>query len=196
VSNIEIDTKIKNETGHLDDTYVTINTLNFKVDEDVFKSSATLKNLTKNMAVQANLDGILNLGNITKVYPITLDNNLSGILKAKASTTFDMNALETNAYQRIKTNGSASITDFVFSSEDIVNPIHINTADVAFTPGTIALNNFKAKTGGSDIDASGSIDNLLGFLLSDNTLKGNFNVNSNLFKVSDFMTEATEEGLF
>ncbi len=195
VSNIEIDTKIKNETGHLDDTYVTINTLNFKVDEDVFKSSATLKNLTKNMAVQANLDGILNLGNITKVYPITLDNNLSGILKAKASTTFDMNALETNAYQRIKTNGSASITDFVFSSEDIVNPIHINTADVAFTPGTIALNTFKAKTGASDIDASGSIDNLLGFLLSDNTLKGNFNVNSNLFKVSDFMTEATEEGL-
>ncbi|MGB5418308.1 AsmA-like C-terminal region-containing protein, partial [Algibacter sp.] len=30
---------------------------------------------------------------------------------------------------------------------------------------------------------------LLGFLLSDNTLKGNFNVNSNLFKLSDFMTE-------
>ncbi len=195
VSNIAIDTKIKNETGHLDDTYVAIHTLNFKVDEDVFKSSATLKNITKNMAVNANLDGVLNLGNITKVYPIELENNLSGILKAKVNTSFDMNALETNAYQRIKNNGTASITDFVFSSEDIVNPIHISTADVAFKPGTITLNRFKAKTGESDLDANGTIDNLLGFLLSDNTLKGNFNVNANRFKVSDFMSANTEEGL-
>lgn len=195
VSNITIDTQIKNETGHLDDTYVNINTLDFKIDNDTFKSSALLKNITKNLLVNANLDGILNLGNITKVYPVELEHNLSGILKAKANTTFDMKALETNAYQRIKTNGSASITDFVFSSEDIVNPIHISNADVAFSPGTIKLNTFKAKTGDSDLDANGTIDNLLGFLLSDNTLKGNFNVNANLFKVSDFMTDNEEDNV-
>ena len=83
----------------------------------------------------------------------------------------------------------ASITDFVFSSEDIVNPIHISQANMTFNPRTVSLNNFKAKTGKSDLNATGTIDNLLGFLLSDNTLKGNFNVASNLFKVSDFMTE-------
>lgn len=189
VSNITIDTKIKNETGNVDDTYIDIKTLNFKIDEDVFKSSITLKNLTKNMLVNANIDGVLNLSNITKVYPVDLENTLTGILKGKVNTAFDMNAIETNAYNRIKNNGSASITDFVFSSEDIVNPIHISQANMTFNPGTVTLNNFKAKTGDSDLDATGSIKNLLGFLLSDNTLKGNFNVNSNLFKVSDFMSE-------
>lgn len=189
VSNISIDTRIKNETGKTDDTYIDIKTLNFKIDEDVFKSSATLKNLTKNMLVNANIDGVLNLGNITKVYPVELENSLTGILKGKINTAFDMKAIETNAYERIKNNGSASITDFVFSSQDIVNPIHISQADMTFNPGTVALKNFKAKTGDSDLNATGTINNLLGFLLSDNTLKGNFNVNSNLFKVSDFMSE-------
>ncbi|WP_298498348.1 AsmA-like C-terminal region-containing protein [uncultured Algibacter sp.] len=189
VENIIINTEIKNTTGNVDDTYIDIKTLNFKIDNDVFKSSATLKNITKNMLVNANLDGVLNLGNISKVYPVALENKLSGILKAKINTSFDMNALETNAYQRIKNNGSASISDFVFSSEDIINPIHISKADMTFKPGTVSLNNFKAKTGSSDLDATGTINNLLGFLLSDNTLKGQFNVNSNLFKVSDFMSE-------
>ncbi|MBC3758108.1 AsmA family protein [Hyunsoonleella sp. SJ7] len=188
VSNISIDTRIKNETGKTDDTYIDIKTLNFKIDEDVFKSSATLKNLTKNMLVNANIDGVLNLTNITKAYPVELENALTGILKGKLNTAFDMNAIETNAYGRIKNKGNASITDFVFSSEDIVNPIHISQADMTFNPGTVNLNNFKAQTGDSDLNATGTINNLLGFLLSDNTLKGNFNVNSNLFKVGDFMT--------
>ena len=189
VQNIVINTEIKNTTGKVDDTYIDIKTLNFKIDDDVFKSSATLKNITKNILVNANIDGVLNLANITKAYPVELDNTLTGILKAKLHTAFDMNAIETNAYARIKNNGSASITDFIFSSEDIVNPIHISKADMTFNPGTVSLNNFKAKTGESDLNATGTIKNLLGFLLSDNTLKGNFNVASNFFKVSDFMTE-------
>jgi len=187
VENITINTSIKNSTGNVDDTYVDIKTLNFKIDEDSFESSATIKNLTKNILVNANIDGTLNLSNISKVYPIELENELSGILKGKLHTNFDMNAIETNAYDRIKNNGSLNINNFVFSSEDIVNPISISKANIDFTPKTITLNNFEATTGQSDLNASGSIENLLGFLLSDKKLQGNFNVNSNKFVVSDFM---------
>jgi len=189
VENININVEIKNDNGIVDDTYVNINTLNFKIDQDQFKSSATIKNLTKNMLVNANLDGVLNLANLTKAYPIELENELKGILKAKLNTSFDMNAIETNAYERIKNNGSVSLSDFVFSSADIVNPINISKASINFNPGTITLDNFIATTGQSDLNATGSIDNLLGFLLSDKKLEGNFNVKSNVFKISDFMVE-------
>lgn len=192
VSNITINTEIKNTTGNVDDTYIDIKALNFKIDNDVFKSSATLKNITKNMLVNANIDGVLNLANITKAYPVELEKALTGILKANLNTAFDMSAIETNAYERIKNNGSASITDFVFSSKDIVNPIHISEANMTFDPRIVSLNNFKAKTGDSDLNATGTIQNLLGFLLSNNTLKGNFNLNSNVFKVSDFMTSSED----
>jgi hypothetical protein len=189
VDNIMINASIKNTTGNVDDTFIDINKLDFKIDEDVFKSEAHIKNLTGNILVQANLDGVLNLANITKAYPVKLENQLSGILKGKLNTAFDMNAIETNAYQRIKNNGTVSISDFVFSSEDIVNPIQINKADLTFKPGTVRLNSFDALTGKSDFSATGTINNLLGFLLSDKKLQGNFNINSNTFAISDFMIE-------
>ncbi|MBD0824579.1 AsmA family protein [Aestuariibaculum marinum] len=192
VENIIINTEIKNETGYVDDTYVNINTLNFSIDKDVFKSSATIKNLTKNMLVNANVDGTLNLDNLTKAYPLELDQDLSGILKANIRTAFDMNAIETNAYERIKSSGTMSISDFKFDSEDMVNPVSISKADMTFNPSTVTLNNFNATTGSSDINANGSINNLLGFVLTDGTLKGNFNVNSNNFVLSDFMSSDEE----
>lgn len=189
VTNIMIDASVKNTSGNADDTYLDINTFDFKIDQDVFKSEAHIKNLTGNMLVNANLDGVLNLANITKAYPVDIENQLSGILKGKLNTSFDMDAIETNAYQRIKNNGSVSITDFIFSSEDIVNPIQINKAELTFKPGTVSLNSFDALTGKSDLSATGTINNLLGFLLSDKKLQGNFNVNSNTFAISDFMIE-------
>jgi hypothetical protein len=190
VDNITINAAVKNTTGNSANTYIDINAFNFKIDQDEFKSSATLRNITENMLVNADIDGVLNLANLSKAYPIQLEKELSGILKAKLNTAFDMNAIETNTYERIKNNGSASITDFVFSSEDMVNPIHIKKANMTFNPGTVSLNNFEAITGKSDLNATGTIKNLLGFLLSDNKLQGDFNVNSNLFMISDFMVES------
>lgn len=194
VENIVIDTEIKNETGNMKDTYVAINTLNFKIDNDVFKSSAMLKNITENMLVNADIDGVLNLENLTKAYPLELESPLSGILKATINTAFDMNAVETNAYERIKASGNANITDFVFSSDAMNQPMHISKADLTFNPSTVTLNSFDAKTGQSDVSVTGTITNLIGFMISKKVdLKGNFNMNSNTFALSDFMSETKPE---
>lgn len=193
VDNIHIDVSVKNTTGNVDDTFVDINRLDFKIDEDVFKSEAHIKNITGNMLVNANLDGVLNLANITKAYPVELDSKLSGILKGKLNTSFDMDAIETNAYQRIKNSGTVSVSEVIFSSESLLNPVQINKADLTFNSGNVSLNSFDALTGKSDFSATGTITNLLGFLLSDKKLQGSFNLNSNTFALSDFMTEETEE---
>ena len=120
------------------------------------------------MLVNANIDGVLNLANITKAYPIELENELKGILKAKLKTSFDMNAIETNAYERIKTTVWLALLDLSFPAN--VNPINGN-AEVNFNPGTIKLDKFNATTGQSDLNITGTINNLLGFLLSDKKQK-------------------------
>ncbi|WP_242156876.1 AsmA-like C-terminal region-containing protein [Aestuariivivens sediminis] len=188
VSNITINTSIKNTTGRADDTYVDINTLDFTIDSDVFKSSATLKNISKNMLVNAHINGILNLANLTKVYPITLDYPIKGILKSNVNTAFDMDAIETNAYDRIKNSGTISINDLEFTTKSFPSPIIISSAHMNLNSGTVTLNPFKAKTGDSDLFVTGTINNLTGFLLSNGKLQGDFKASSKLFKVNDFMT--------
>lgn len=193
VEAISIHTSIKNDTGNPDDTSINIKNLQFQIDQDVFKASATLKNLSKNMLVDAIIDGRLNLAKISKAYPVELDTELSGLLEGSLHTTFDMNAIETNAYERTTNRGTIVITDLIFDSEDVATPITISKVDIRFKPSIVTLESFAATAGKSDIAATGTIHNFMGFLLSDKTLQGDFKLNLNTFSVSDFMVEDTSE---
>lgn len=189
VEDIVINMSIMNATGNVDDTYVDIQALNFKIDNDVFKSAILLNNITGNMFVNAVIEGVLNLGNLTKAYPLELDTPLSGILKANINTSFDMEAIENNAFERIKASGNMNLTNFVFASDAMNQPMTISKMDMTFNPSTVTLNNFDATTGKSDLSAKGSIQNLLGFVMSNKNLQGNFELYSNNFVVNDFMSD-------
>ncbi len=192
VKNININTQIKNDTGLVDDTYVNIDNLTFKIDQDSFAAKGSLKNLTKNMIVSMMLKGTLNLANLNQAYPLQLEEKLNGIVKADIQTSFDMQSLEKEEYQNIKSSGTASISKFTYASTDTPNEIKIESANVSFNPGTITLDKMQATTGRSDLNATGTIQNLMGFLFAKQDLKGNFDVNSNVFAVDDFMVSEEE----
>lgn len=193
VTNINIDAKIKNESGLADDTFVNIGNLTFKIDEDTFALKADLKNLTKNMFVNMSANGKLNLANLDKAYPLDLEEKLNGIFIANISSQFDMQSLEKEEYQKVKSSGTASISDFSYASPELPNEIKIEKANVSFNPETIALDQIDVTTGQSDLSANGTIDNLMGFLFAKQDLKGNFDVKSNVFAVSDFMVSSEDE---
>ena len=185
---INIDTRILNTTGLVDDTHVMINKLNFKIDDDTFSAEGSLKNLTANMLVNLALKGKLDLANIEKVYPLGLKDPLSGILNANFTTNFDMNSVENHDYGKVNSSGSVSLAGFTYASEELPKPITINNARVNFTPGTIKLTKFDGKTGATDIKATGSIENLIPFVMSKEDLKGRFNISSDVFDLNDFST--------
>ena len=193
VKNISLNTTIANTTGKTEDIYLDLDKLSLQIDQDVFNANGKIKQLTNNRFVDMNLDGTLNLGHLSQAYPIQLDNELKGILKANLHSSFSQSAIDNNQYEQIKNNGDFSISDFEFASKDIVNPIYISKAAVDFTPQKIYLRTLNIKSGESDINGTGTIDNLMGFLFSDKNLKGNFNLSSTLFKVSDFMVDNTTE---
>lgn len=190
VQNININSQIINATGYTKDTYVAINTLNFKVDEDEFSANGNIKKITTNPQIDFNAKGTINLANISKVYPISLENELSGILTANVAANFDMNAIEKKNYQKIKNSGTIGVNNFKYDSKDVANPFYIDETKISFNTKSIQLKEFKAKTGGSDLAIKGQIDNFYGFIFKDEVLKGNFNLNSNNFKVSDFLTQS------
>lgn len=187
VKNIIIDTKIINETGKMDDTFVNLDQLSFSIDQDVFNAKAIIKNVATNALVDAKLIGTVNLGNLSKAYPIKLDKPLSGILKANVTTKFDMKSVETSQYQNINNAGNMSLSRFNYTDE-AGKTIKISTAVVAFNPSRVYLQAFKATTGKSDMSITGVLDNFYGFMFRNQELKGDFIMNSNQIAVADFMT--------
>ncbi|MAO18405.1 AsmA family protein [Flagellimonas marinaquae] len=193
VRNVYIDTEINNETGITEDTYVNINRLSFLIDEDKFNLNAKIRELMGNTKVNAHMDGRINLANISQAYPMPENYNLKGILNADVTTAFDMASLEKKQYQNTKTNGKASVSGFEYASEELKNPVVINTAAVTFNPNTVTLDAFQGKTGSTDFDAKGTLTNLLGFMFNDEDIEGNFTLSSNQLALNDFMVEETEE---
>ena len=192
VEDITILAEVKNESGIAEDTYVDINKLNFRIDQDVFTANGTIRNLTGNMLVNMAVKGSINLANIEQAYPLDLEQDLNGVVSADLTTSFDMNSVEKEQYQNVKSSGTASIRDFRYSSPEIPNEVRMETATITMRPGNIRLENMQAQTGQTDLSISGDIQNLMGYLFTDQKLKGQFKVNSNTFSVNDFMVAETE----
>ena len=193
VKNVFIDTEINNDTGITEDTYVNINRLSFQIDEDKFNLNAKLRELLGNTKVNLHADGIINLAKISQAYPLPEDYGLTGILTSDVSTTFDMASLEANNYANTKTSGDVSLTGFHYESAEMQNAVDISEASVSFNPSTVSLNAFEGKSGQTDFKASGTIDNLLGYVFNDENIEGNFKLASNTFAVSDFMVDEPVE---
>ena len=187
VKNIVIDTKIINETGLVNDTYVNLDQLSFSIDQDVFSTKANIKNIATNALIDASLKGTINLGNLSKAYPIQLDKPLSGILKADVTTKFDMASVEKSQYQNINNAGNLSLTGFKYTDEN-GKSMNINSAKIQFNPSRVNLQEFKATTGKSDLSITGVLDNFYGFAFRNQELKGNFTMNSNQISVADFIS--------
>ncbi len=193
VDNIDIDVVVINETGLLDDTYLDINKMSFRIDEDTFSGSGNIKNLTGNMLVDMAVKGTINLANLEKAYPLELQQDLNGILTADLKTSFDMNSIEKEQYQNVNSSGVASIKNFAYKTPEIPNEVKISSANFKFNQGNVQVPELLMTTGKTDMNASGSIQNLMGYLFTDQQLKGDFKVRSNTFVVNDFMIAETKD---
>lgn len=196
VRNVFIDTEISNNTGITEDTFVDIRKLSFMIDEDRFNMVAKITDLLGNTKVVAEVDGQMNLANISQAYPVPADLDLKGILSADISSRFDMASIENKKYENTKTSGTLTLRDFEYKTDEIPNPVMLKSTAVTFNPTTVTLSQLQGATGKTDFDAKGTINNLLGFMFNDEKIEGNFNLNSNTFAVNDFMVaeETPQEG--
>ena len=102
VRDISMKAQLKNETGLVKDTYLNIDGMTFKIDDELFNLNGSIKNFTENALVNLVIKGTLNLANIEKVLPVELEQDLTGLFKADVNTSFDMQSLEKEQYRILK----------------------------------------------------------------------------------------------
>ena len=193
IQNIDINTAISNNTGITNDTKVNVKNFSFKIDDQPFSSSAFISNIISNPTIVANAKGTINLNAAIQAYPMEEIKNLKGIIKADFKTNFDMKSIEQKKYHKTKNAGNISLANFKYEGNEMANPIEIKNAQVTFNTKNIELNNFDAKTGSSDLKMNGNIENLIGFVLNNENIKGDFNLTSTHFNVNDFMATGAEK---
>jgi len=192
VESIVIAAEVVNETGLLEDTYVTVEKASFGIDQDRFAMNAKVWDLSGNTKVNAQVDANMNLANLSRAYPYAAEKDLKGLLKAKVFTAFDMASLEKKQYAKTRTAGQLSIDGFEYSNKELTAPVQFETIAMDFKPERVTLNKMQGTMGKTDFNLSGTLNNLLGFMFNKEEVEGNFNLVSNMFSLNDFMVTESE----
>ena len=186
VEGINFSAVLRNETGRVADTYLEISDSRFTIDSDTFLFNGHIYDFTGNTRVDARLNGRLNLGNISRVYPVEGLSGLSGRLQMDIRAAFDMEAIEKRQYDKVASSGTLEVEGLNFKSESFTQPVKIETALLRFDPSTIRIQKMEGSTGNSDFNLQGNLRDYLGAFFSNADLMGNLELYSENLVVDDF----------
>ncbi len=189
VDNINLDLVLKNETGLLENTTIEIVNTSFRIDQDRFQLDALISQLTGNTGVKSRLKGSIDLGNLAQAYPVPSSLDMQGLLRGELSSAFRLSDIENNNYKKIELDGTIDISGLNYAFEALPHPLKIHTMHAALNPKTIEIEEVAGITGSTDFSANGELRNALGYIFSNEVLRGNFEMRSNSFVVSDFVQE-------
>ncbi len=193
VKNVNINTKIYNPGGSADLSVVDISKLTFTMAGNPVDFKLNLKTPISDPQIDAYLKGKIDLSKVKDFYPLGENESLSGIIDSDISVNGKMSSIEKERYGEFLFDGKLVITEMNYKSEDFPQGLIISKMDFGFNPRFVELKTFAAKIGESDFSASGKIDNLLGYILNDDMLTGNFSTSSRYLDLNQFFTEETSE---
>jgi hypothetical protein len=131
--------------------------------------------------------GTINLADMPKLLPMDNIQNLSGVINMDIVLKTLMSYIEKKQYDQVNMNGNMVVNNMNVKMAD-KPAVFINNLAMKFTPNYVGVDNFNGKLGKSDIQASGTIDNILAFFSTNKTMTGNVNFNANLLDINEWTT--------
>lgn len=189
---IHLDLAVRNPGGDLDSTVVDLRRLHAVIGNDPIEGSLTLRNPVSDPDVDLRVAGRLDLGALDRTVKLEGVEELTGVVSADAAIRTRRSFLETQQYDRVTASGGARATEVVVRAEDLRHPVEIEEAVLQLAPGRAELTSFRGRLGSSDVLATARIDNLLGFTMRDEELRGRATLQSRRFDLNEWRSEDEE----
>lgn len=186
LDNFNFVSHIKCPTGKLEDFELKVDDANFSLDKENFEVSALVQNL-KDISYQLKAKGIIDLGKITKIFPLD-KTKLSGRINADIENSAKVADILAGQYIKVKTSGFVKVAKLDYVHQEYL-PLgfKITQSEAKFTPQSLKLEKFDGFLGKSDIHAQGDLTNYLGYTFKNETLKGILNFQSDVFDVNEWI---------
>ena len=193
VSNINVDASIDLPTSVLNDLTVKVPKFSLKIGSNPLEGYFNLKTPERDPTIDMKLNGTLNLGELSKAFPMEGVEELAGIIQTNMTLKASMSQIDQAKYDEVNMAGSFGMRDVAYKSADMP-AVKINSLATNITPQRLNIQEFDAKLGRSDLRASGSIDNLLAYFSANKTMRGNLNFSSVFFDANEWMEPAPSDG--
>jgi len=193
------------EKRNAQSSFIKIENIRFDFDGKMIQGDFLYKNFS-NPYIAFDATGTLNAGSAMEFYKIP------GIKSAGGQIDFDFefkglleDLKKREGHSRIETGGEITLKNIQFSSDNIAYPIENINGTFLFNKNDIAVTDFTAQLGKSDIAFNGFMKNLFGIILLDNSrMYAELNVKSKLLDIEEMLhyqfdeneNESKSEGKF
>lgn len=183
---IALELAIDNAGGHVDNTIVDLKKFHALIGDRPLDAKLLVRTPVSDPDADVRVAGSVNLGDIAKTVKLEGVTHLSGIVAADVATRARVSDVNAKRYDRVTASGTIRASRVAVQSSAVPHPIAIDTAALTLSPRSAALTAFSARIGGSDARATGSLDNLLGFVLHNEDLRGTATVSSTRFVLDEW----------
>jgi len=188
VNNVFVDLNINNKDGVPDHTIIDLKKLHVEMGGNPFDAKLLLKTPVSDPDLDAFVKGKIDLAGIQKFVPLEAGTKLTGTINADLKAKGKMSAIEKQNYDQFEAAGSLVVNSLEYSAKDMKAPFSMSILDLSFNPRNVSLNNFQAKSGKSDFQAKGTLENFIAYALKDETIKGTLSLQSTKIDMNEFMS--------
>jgi hypothetical protein len=189
INNVNVDLNVANQGGSVDNTIVNLKKFHMEVGSEPFDATLLLKTPISDPYVETWAKGKINLGQIKSAVAMEDITKLEGIINADFSAKGNLSSVETKKAESITASGNLSLSNFAYAAKDLPVEVAVPEGALTMSPQKFSLNKFMLKIGQSDMSFTGSIENMLSYVFSDGTIKGNLNISSKYLDLNPFMAE-------
>lgn len=150
---------------------------------------ATLKmrNPMTDPLLKSGIQAKVNLATLGQVIPLAEGEKYSGKMDADVHIDGRMSALEAGDFEKFKAEGTVLLKEMNYASKELSNEVMIDEMMMRFSPQNLSLEKLIGKTGKTDFNMSGKVDNYMAYMFKDELLKGDFTFNSNYVDLDELM---------
>ncbi len=193
VDQVNINTHVFVDGKDLDGTTVDVDQFSFRIGENPFSATFHLRTPISDPEMSGQVNGRIDLGTLADVVPLE-DTRMKGILDAALTLGGRMSWLEKEEYERFTADGSLRLENFEFSAPDLPVPVNMPVAELLFSPRYVEVPRLDLNLGESDLHFTGRMENFIPYVFQEGeTVRGRFDLSSNLLDVNQLMPESTEE---
>lgn len=187
VSNIQVKLKVRNPDGVTDHTVIDLQQCHVELGAEPFDLRMLLRNPMTTQWIDAAAKGHVDLSRVSQFVTLEAGTKMAGDIKADVAVRGSMAQAQQKQFEKIDANGTIDINNLSYASKDYPDGVSINSLLLTFTPKNVTVANLKGKYLGTTFNGGGSVDNLIGYAMNDQTLTGSFNLNADYVDVNKFM---------
>ena len=183
---ISMDLSLSNPGGSADSTVLKLQKFHLLIGRNPVDATLTLRTPISDPDVDARVAGKLDLADVRRTLKLEGINELSGTVAADASVRTRMSFIDKKQYERVNASGTVDVGNLTVKGKSLPHPLAIQQASLRLAPEKADLRTFQGTIGSSDVQASGTLENLLAYAMRDDTLRGVATVRSRRFNLDEW----------